>query len=413
MQQQIYYNIFKLFLTKEYYDKFSKYIDRRFLQESLPELYRIFVSFETMCSDGSVGNNDVTTLATIFYTLYPNSKKEIFDPLFTSIQSAEGSPEAAISYLETARKAALSTRLSLVCVRQANGEDVADEYKALTQELSEPLRVTENDYDFVSDDLEVLYNARRMDTGLRWRLDSLNKSLGPLRSGDFGFLSARPETGKTTFLASEISFMAEQTGRPILWFNNEEQGSKVMIRVYQAYFGITLPVLYSDVARYKRSFSDTMGGRIRIYDRAIIRRMEVESICTAINPSAVIFDQIDKIQGFQADRPDLEHKLRYQWAREIAKTYACPVIGVCQAGATAENKKWLTMNDIDSSKTAKQGEADWILGIGAVHDEGKESIRYFSLPKNKLDGDENTLPERRHGKWITQILPEIARYNDE
>jgi transketolase len=35
----------------------------------------------------------------------------------------------------------------------------------------------------------------------------------------------------------------------------------------------------------------------------------------------------------------------YIWARELAKEFA-PVIGVCQAGASGENKMWLDMNDV-------------------------------------------------------------------
>jgi replicative DNA helicase len=64
--------------------------------------------------------------------------------------------------------------------------------------------------------------------------------LGSLRKGDFGFVFARPETGKTTFLASEISFMAEQLSDddgPSLWINNEEQSEKPMLRCIQATLG--------------------------------------------------------------------------------------------------------------------------------------------------------------------------------
>ena len=63
-----------------------------------------------------------------------------------------------------------------------------------------------------------------------------------------------------------------------------------------------------------------------------------------------------------------------------------PVIGVCQAGGTAEGKRYLDMNDIDSSHTAKQGEADWIIGIGKDNSGGYEKMRYLSILKNKLPG---------------------------
>ena len=79
--------------------------------------------------------------------------------------------------------------------------------------------------------------------GFTWRLNELNKSAGPLRIGDFAVVAARPETGKTTFIASELTHFATQLKddiRPIVWVNNEERSSKVMSRVIQAHFGTTL-----------------------------------------------------------------------------------------------------------------------------------------------------------------------------
>lgn len=72
--------------------------------------------------------------------------------------------------------------------------------------------------DEVSTDLEALASNVQNTPGIRWRLDFLNKSLGSLRRGDFGFIFARPETGKTTFLASEAARFLEQGAR-VVWFN--------------------------------------------------------------------------------------------------------------------------------------------------------------------------------------------------
>ena len=125
----------------------------------------------------------------------------------------------------------------------------------------------------------------------------------------------------------------------------------------------------------------------------------------------MIFDQLDKIKGFVGDREDLRLGTIYVWAREIAKTY-CPVIAVCQADASGEGKKYLNMDNVANAKTAKQAEADWILGIGKSHGEGEEFMRYIHLSKNKLDGDSDTEPELRHGRETVRINPYIARYQD-
>jgi hypothetical protein len=125
----------------------------------------------------------------------------------------------------------------------------------------------------------------------------------------------------------------------------------------------------------------------------------------------VIFDQIDKIKGFAADREDLRLGAIYVWARELAKMY-CPVIGVCQADGQAENVKWLTMEHVSNAKTSKQAEADWILGIGKIHAEGADYSRYLNISKNKLLGDPDTVADFRHGRFETYIEPQIARYVD-
>ena len=243
----------------------------------------------------------------------------------------------------------------------------------------------------VNMDLEDLYKAQTGTPGLRWRLKWLNQSLGSLRKGDFGFIFARPETGKTTFLASEMTHMVTQTEGDILWFNNEEQGKKVAIRCYQALFGVDSETLFSNVDRYKEEYHDLIGSRIKIYDYEDSSSYKrIESIIKEVNPALIIFDQIDKIKGFKNERYDLELKKIYQWAREIAKAYA-PVIAVSQAGGS--------------------GEADWILGIGKEQD-NTSNMRFLNISKNKLIGDKDTLPDLRHGNKQCMIKPNIARYED-
>lgn len=265
--------------------------------------------------------------------------------------------------------------------------------------------------EFVNDDLDFLYNGTIATPGLRWRLRSLNEMLGSLRRGDFGFIFARPESGKTTFLASEVTYFAGQTDRPILWFNNEEQGSKVASRCYQAALGFTSQQLFGNVAANQQTYNDLTGNRIKIYDQASIHRKDVERICKQYDPACILFDQIDKLKGFDGDRDDLKLGSIYQWGRELAKEYA-PVIGVTQADGSGEGKKWLTMDNVSGAKTSKQAEADFIIGIGKSHDEGLEYVRHINISKNKLTGDEDTIPELRHGKRDVIIEPTIARFRD-
>lgn len=274
---------------------------------------------------------------------------------------------------------------------------------------------------FVTQDLELLLNDAQVTQGLRWKLENLNKSLGSLRKGDFGFFFARPETGKTTFLCSEITNFARQleeshkkTGKkpnPIIWFNNEEGGNKVQIRLYQAMFGVTLTELHANLQKYKKHYMEIGGQYIYVYDNAAIHRKQVEILARQLTPSCMVFDQLDKIKGFTEDREDLRLGSIYIWARELAKQY-CPVIGISQADATGEGKKWLNMDNVANAKTAKQAEADFLVGIGKTHNVAEEDERFFSICKNKLIGDMDSIPSLRHGKITARILPEIGQYVD-
>jgi hypothetical protein len=70
------------------------------------------------------------------------------------------------------------------------------------------------------------------------------------------------------------------------------------------------------------------------------------------------------------------------------------------------------MNDVDSSHTAKQGEADFMIGIGKTNTDGEEYMRFLSMCKNKLGKDIDCVAELRHAKLPVMIKPEIARFED-
>lgn len=230
-----------------------------------------------------------------------------------------------------------------------------------------------------------------------------------------GVVAVCGNTGKTTLLASEGTYMAQQAKKrnlgPVLWLNNEEQGDKVMLRCYQACLGVTVDSLLENLKGHKETYSNIIGEHLKLYDNATITKTQVEKLVDKYQPSLVIFDQIDKIQGFESDREDLRLGSIYQWAREIAKKY-CPVIAVCQADGTGEGQRWLTMANVANAKTSKQAEADWILGVGKVNDPGYDTLRYLHLSKNKLLGDEDSDHALRHGRMECLIEPEVARYKD-
>lgn len=399
-------------MKREAFDRFSFLIDIKEIKERNREISYLYNSVFSLHEKVAAHDISVDELATYFWTTYPDASHDLYDGLLSDLAAVDISEEVGETILQAISDRKLATSLSEASFELSQGRGSLAEVQRLVEALAAP--TPEDDgiiADSVTTDLEVLaFNAVNK-PGLRWRLDCLNKSLGSLRQGDFGFIFARPETGKTTFLASEVSSMVDEAEKPIIWFNNEEGGEKVMLRFYQGYFGVTLDVLLANVKQYKKLFQERVGGKFILVDNAGIDCRSIERLVHRVQPSLIIYDQIDKIKGFKADRDDLVYGAIYQWARELSKSYA-PTIGVCQADGSAEGQKWLSMANVSNAKTSKQAEADWILGLGKTHEETAEYIRYINLSKNKLMGDKDSIPSLRHGRFEVLIQPEIARLKD-
>lgn len=336
--------------------------------------------------------------------------REVYQQLLKILTEAEIGTDILHELLVQIKQKDIAEQLAIVSFDFAEGRKTLDDIK----EIYDSFETIEKDIaeiQFVTDDLDEIYQQTIATPGLRWRLGSLNRMLGSIRKGDFGFVFARPETGKTTFLASEVSYFAEQSKGTCLWINNEEQGIKVMSRLYQASLGITHEQLMRNRSEAKRQYFKNTLGSIKLFDEASIYKRTIEDLCSKYEPAVVVIDQIDKIKGFAGDREDLRLGSIYQWARELAKIY-CPVIGVCQADGTAEGVKWLNMGHVTSAKTSKQAEADFIIGIGRSNEQGKELTRYINISKNKLQGDLDTDPKLRHGFCEVILEAEVARYRD-
>lgn len=393
--------LIKYLLNITNYNKYRYYIK---VNKEDKELYYLYKSLDNIIKEY---NKDITIEEYKLYTLTLFGKD--YEQWLNLIASSTISDEIIIDVLQTISDRQNAFEIAELALKVSEGGAPISSLTGFLDQVKGSAPLTKEE--FVTDDLEALCEHFEQQPGLHWRLGALNSSLGSLRKGDFGFIFARPESGKTTFLASEVSKFAEQVERPILWFNNEEQGQKVMLRIMQASLGLTTPDLIQNKHENKQKFNELTKHKIKLVDSASLHKSMVQHLCKEHNPSLIVFDQIDKIKGFDADRNDLRLGQIYIWSRELAKEY-CPVIGVCQADGTGEGKKWLTMDNVADAKTSKQAEADWILGIGKTHDSGFEYVRHLNISKNKLQGDPNSDPTLRHGKFDVLIEPNIARYRD-
>lgn len=289
-----------------------------------------------------------------------------------------------------------------------------------TNALKDVERYIEKDELFVSADLSSIAD-RITSSGYEWRLDALNRSLGPLRTGNFVIVAARVEVGKTTFLASEVSYLAQQLpkDRPVVWVNNEEESSVVFFRIVQAALGQESKTIIADSKKAMDDYEALMAGdknRIRVTkDTNNIR--DLETLFREVNPGLIVFDQLDKVDGFKSDeREDLRLGKVYKWARELSRSYG-PVIAASQLSATAVDLKdppFIGLDALRGSKTDKPGEADAVITIGKYKEPKspeEETIRTINVPKNKLPGGGGKQVESdRHGQFIVTIDPIRARY---
>jgi replicative DNA helicase len=303
---------------------------------------------------------------------------------------------------------------------EAHGVAVGDKTKSMAT-IAEWMESYEKELGAGSDDtslfvppsLSYLVSAA-VSGGLTWRLKELQVSLGPVRRGDFLIFAARPETGKTTMAASEVTNFLPQLAPDeyIYWVNNEEASNKVMMRCIQAHAQCTTAELLANPEHYEEAFKKAGGNRLLILDddSGINDVRRLSSLFKTRKPGLIVFDQLDKVDGFEeAGRDDLVIGKKYKWAREIAKKY-CPVIAISQVDGTGEGEKWIHMNQLRGSKTDKIGEADAIVTIGKSNEPGMDLQRFLMVPKNKLLGGPSTLEAHRHGAFEISIDPSRARY---
>ena len=235
-------------------------------------------------------------------------------------------------------------------------------------------------------------------TGLQFDLTILRNNLRPLRKRDFVIVAGRPDTGKTSFLASQLKTLIRgmEDGRPVVWFNNEGDGGRIVKRIYQAILNRSTDDLLSShhEGTLQSDFATAMGGdpdRVKVVDCHGWNSGKIEKAIRHYKPGLVIFDMIDNIEF-----PSTRDKVRtdqilegmYQWARILGVKYDFPVIATSQISAEAEQATetqcWPAMHMLKDSKTGKQGAADVIIMIGKSADPMMESSRYISTPKNKL-----------------------------
>jgi replicative DNA helicase len=402
--------VLRLLKYRERYDRLARSVPKNALQPVIVELLNDFgVFFREFDTAPRIEHGPFLTWFRGFR--HPSMKDEGFGLYQAIIEKAmeDVSPELEAGLMERLVAADTAARVTSLLERWSKGDEV-DLYAELRQNVErfeqQVDRKVKNPQ--VLDPIEDLLKAEENDTGLHWRLPCLNRHIKPLRGGDFVIVAARPDKGKTSFCAAELTFMAAQLdqvypgeNRSILWFNNEGPGNKIIMRNFQAALGATVEDLVQlsnqpsvdpkHKTLVRERYAAALGGRagaLRVFDIHDMWNHEVEDIMRLYNPGVVLFDMVDNIKfGGEANnngqRTDQLLEAMYQWARLMGVKHDCGVIATSQLSADADGVSYPTLPQLKDSKTGKQGAADVIITLGALNDPVLENSRYIGCTKNK------------------------------
>ena len=346
--------------------------------------------FDQFPDHDKVDMDAFTPMFRVWHSTLPDERRAIFEIALEN-SKADVSDDVRSQVMRQVLELRLATELADIVARFDAGE-LSNIAGAISQsEKAFKADTQMADDDFLHYDISKLLELDKNDSGVRWRLDCLNQSMRPLRLGDFGILAGRPDKGKTSFIASELSFMAHQIpeDRNILWLNNEGVGSRIYPRLFQAALGATVPemIVLDRANALMPAYISKVGrwDRIRVKDIHGMDNYTVERIIEANNAEIVVYDMIDNIRGFGTEsRTDQRLEEMYKWGRDCAVQMGHIGIATSQISVEGDNLMFPAMSMLKDSKTGKQGACDFQIMVGSKNDPGYANVRWISVPKNKL-----------------------------
>lgn len=414
--------LIRLLKHREFYDMYHRGIPAGALDKPAEAIIKGYGKFFKENATARVATPDAYW--PYFKLLHPKLKPEgeAIMKRMVGLSADEVPAEVASGILARLADAAYALEVTALLERYNAGEEVG--VVASIMALAERSPVTGDAIPYANDDIAAMLAEDENDWGFKWRLDCMNKSMRPLRPGDFGIIGARVDKGKTTWLASELSFMGPQVKplfdgkeRPIIYLNNEGPGGRINKRLYQAALGTNNDGLIelSRSGKLHQQYLDAVGGwnSVRVIDVHDKPMSVLEQIIRRLDPSIVVYDMLDVVPfdgGLMngGTRTDQILEAAYQRARILGVKYGHAAIATSQVSAEADGDVYPSLAMLANSRTGKPGAADWIAMLGASSDPLMDNTRWISLPKNKLVRPRGTKDPR------TQVMFEgdIARVSN-
>lgn len=413
----MYHSLLKMLLSRDNYYKYIHFIKQETLQDELKTIIKDLDYYygEHDTVDTIDPADFIVWFGNVRHRSYSSDILECYKNLLEKVGTAK--PELAETIIKHFNTEALRKHIEEV-FEQKKEDGIGDIVDLCKDYMANATLSTKFDscfHDMETEEEEEVYKERQ----LAWRLSCLNESIGKIGPGDFGIVFAGTNSGKTSFLCSEVSYMCTQIkDRPILWFYNEGSFHKLKLRFWSSCLGMTNQQLreYPDVA--KEEYRQYCGGdinKVRFYNATNMSIYDVEHVASVYKPGLIIIDQLDNLSGFdKSQRDDIRALKLFQRARSISINSDCPMIVADQATNTEYFTKdgekrcvrYLSKHQLQGSRIAKQSTAEFMIGIG--YDSEDPETRFITTPKVKsLEGDNNNELERQ--AWFKR---EIARFED-
>ncbi len=408
--------ILKLMSSRDNYERYSRFLKPEVLTDKGAQVFKdIGEWFDSNPSAEEINYDEFSSwFCAVQHPMFKHEKQEVYRQIFENLKDHEVSEEAQSTIIQSFIQKDYLAQIAELCYagvegsKQVSLEQVEDLIEKGYQDTG---KIDELESFAVQDSLEEIVQERLEGMSYEFRLEELNVSVGHPKG--LIVLGMRPDAGKTTMLASEVTYMAPQLPeeRPVIWLNNEEKGSDVKYRIVQAALGKTDDEIDSNPLGCIQEYNQKIGkDKIVVCDNVFHLR-DAQALIKKYNPGLVVIDQLWNMGGLErlSENEASRQGLLFREARKLAKEYG-PVLVAHQLGRDAEQVKYPDMNSFYLSGTAIQAHADLIITVGMIRDPNYMYSRFLGIVKSKLGKGPRVQKELRHGQFEIEIQPEIARF---
>lgn len=291
-------------------------------------------------------------------------------------------------------------RAAAVIEKYQNGDEVDALYEI--SNLAEKAKRARNSSmpdEYITTPIGELLAEVSDDKGLKFRrIAALREHILGLQGGASIAIAARPDKGKTSFIADCLTDFAPQVvamygdARPILWLNNEGSGKRIIPRIYQAALKKDLNeiIQMSNAGALVPAYTEAMGGvpnLIRVKDMHGASLAQIEQVIESVRPAVVVGDMMGNFRlggaANGSNKADAVEQIWQEW-REILVRNDAIGLGTVQISQEGGNMLYPPYSALKDSKTGIQGATDVIIMMGSLDNPDAQTIRGLSSPKNKF-----------------------------